>query len=305
MKRNRSYFFVLLASILWGSVAAVAKLLLVDLNNLQVLFFANLFAFVGLFLIVIFRKERSLIRTYTKNDYFNFAWMGFLGVFAYNFFLYGGLQLLPAQEAFIINYLWPIAVVAFAVLILKESITARKILAITLSFLGVVMVISKGSFSGLGFGNMLGIFSAIAGALTYGLFSVLGKKHDYDKLVSMTFYYFFSCFYALAALLIFSDIPSIGVGQFLGLLWLGLSNGLAPVFWFLALKHGDTAKMSNMIFLTPFVSLVYIHFLLKEEILASSILGLTVIVLGILIQYKRGVSPGLGKIKQADSEKTS
>ena len=42
--------------------------------------------------------------------------------------------------------------------------------------------------------------------------------------------------------------------------------------------------MSNIILLTPFISLVYIYFLVGEKILPSSMVGLAVIVLGILIQ---------------------
>ena len=73
--------------------------------------------------------------------------------------------------------------------------------------------------------------------------------------------------------------------ELLGLVWLGaFTSGFAFVFWFLALKYGDTAKMSNIILLTPFISLVYIYFLVGEKILPSSMVGLAVIVLGILIQ---------------------
>ncbi len=288
MTKKISYIFVLFASFLWGSVAAVGKLLLADLNNLQVLFFANLFAFLGLFFIVLFQGKKTIIQTYTKRDYFTFAWMGFLGVFLYTFFFYGALQVLPAQEAFIVNYLWPIMVVVFAVLILKEQTTSRKILGIICSFLGVLIVITKGDFSTLQFGNILGILSAIAGAAVYGLFSVLGKKQNYDKFVSIMFYYFFSFFYALIAVLLFSEIPQISFYQLTGLIWLGIfASGLGFVFWFLALKYGDTAKMSNMIFLTPFISLVYIYFLVGEKILTSSVIGLVVIVAGILIQSIR------------------
>src|SRR3990167_4975370 len=280
-----SYVFVSLAALLWGSVAAVAKLLLADLNNVQVLFLSNVFAFLGLLCIVVFKKKMELICSYTKQDYSTFAWMGFLGAFLYTFFLYGALQLLPAQEAFIVNYLWPVLVVVFAVWILKEHITVRKILGIACSFLGVVIVITKGDFVALQFSNVLGILSAVAGAFVFGLFSVLGKTKQYDKLVSMMFYYLFAIFYSLVAVLIFSEIPALSMRELLGLVWLGaFTSGFAFVFWFLALKYGDTAKMSNIILLTPFISLVYIYFLVGEKILPSSVVGLAVIVLGILIQ---------------------
>lgn len=288
MKKNTSYIFVLFAAILWGSMAAVGKLLLANLDNLQVLLFTNLFAFLGLFVIVLLQRKKIIIQTYTKQDYFTFAWMGFLGVFLYPFFFFGALKLLPAQEAFIINYLWPIMVVFFAILILKEQVTTKKILGIIFSFFGIVILITKGDFSVLQFSSILGILSAIAGAITYGLFSVLGKRQNYDKFISMMFYYFFSLFYALIAVLIFSEIPSISVYQLLGLIWLGFfTSGLGVAFWFLALKYGDTTKISSIIFITPFLSLVYIYFLIGEKILISSFAGLVIIVAGILIQSIR------------------
>jgi len=266
-------------------MSAVGKLLLTNLDSLQVLLFTNLFAFLGLFMIVLFQKKKMVIRTYKKQDYFTFAWMGFIGVFLYPLFFFGALKLLPAQEAFIINYLWPILVVVFAVLILKERITLKKTLGIIFSFLGIVIVITNGDFLTLQFSSVFGILLAIAGAIVYGLFSVLGKRHNYDNFISMMFYYFFSLFYALIAVLVFSKIPAISVHQFFGLIWLGFfTSGLGVVFWFLALKHGDTAKISSIIFITPFVSLIYIYFIAGEKILISSILGLVFISIGIFIQ---------------------
>lgn len=287
MVKKISYIFVLLASLLWGSTAAVAKLLLADLDNLQVLLFANLFAFLGLFFVVLFQKKKIIIQSYTKKDYFTFAWVGFMGVFLYTFLFFGALKILPAQEAFIINYLWPMTAIIFAVLILKEQITLRKVLGIFCSFLGVAIVVTKGNFLSLQFSNISGVLSAVAGAVIFGLFSILGKKQNYDKFVSMMFYYLFSIFYTLIAILLFSKIPAISVQQLLGLIWIGVFTcGFAFVFWFLALKHGDTAKMSNMICLTPFISLIYIYFMVGEKILASSIIGLVAIIAGILIQSR-------------------
>lgn len=74
MTKNISYIFVLVAALLWGSMAAVGKLLLINLDNLQVLLFTNSFAFLGLFAIVLFQKGGTIIRTYAKQDYFTFAW---------------------------------------------------------------------------------------------------------------------------------------------------------------------------------------------------------------------------------------
>lgn len=284
MTKNISYLYVFLAALLWGSVFAVGKLLLVELDNLQVLFFDTLFALLGLFFIVLLQRKKTIIRTYSKQDYVTFAWMGFLGMFLYGFFLYTALGLLSAQEASILNYLWPIMVVIFAGLILKEKITRPKILGVTCSFFGIAIVISKGDFSTLRFGSIFGIFSAVAAALSYGLFSVFGKKQNYEGFTSMMFFYFFGTFFSFIAVLFFSEIPTkLSLYQIAGLLCLGIATGLGYVCWFRALKHGDTVKVSNLIFLTPFLSLVYIYFLTGEKILVSSVVGLIIIIIGNLI----------------------
>ncbi|MFA7000386.1 MAG: DMT family transporter [Candidatus Paceibacterota bacterium] len=130
---------------------------------------------------------------------------------------------------------------------------------------------------------------AIIAAMSYGLFSVLGKKQDYDKTTSMFFYYLFTFIYTLIAVILFGFIPQITMIQLAGLLWMGIfTSGGAFLLWFLALKYGDTAKIANIAFLTPFFSLIYIYFLLHETILISSIVGLLFIFIGIFIQnYKK------------------
>lgn len=286
MKRNKiAILFVALAILLWGTTPAVAKLLLRDLTNIQILFFTTLFATIGLFLISLFSGKLHHIKKYRLKDYLTFSYMGFLGVFLFFFFLFKALSILSAQEASIINFLWPIIVVVFSFFLLKEEFTIQKLLGIVLSFIGVFVVITKGNIFSFKLENVTGVFFALFGALFYGLFSVLSKKYNYERLTSTMFYYLFAFFYNLVAVVLFSSIPSVSWQQLFGLLWLGIfTSGIAFVSWFLALKYGDTARMANFIFLTPFLSLVYIYFLIGEKILLPSILGLLIIVAGIIIQ---------------------
>lgn len=281
---RKAYLFVSVAIVLWASTAAVGKLLLRDLDALQAIFFMLLFASVALTIVVLAQGKRSVIKRYSFRDFAVFAGMGFLGVFGYHAFLFAGLAYAPAQEAFILNYTWPLWVVVFSVLILKRRFTWRSAAAIALSFLGVVVVATKGAFA-LSFTSLTGDLFALAGAVCYGLFSVLGVRLRYDSAVSMASYYIFGTLYAIPAVLLFSSMPSVSPLQIAGLVWLGvLTCGVAFLVWFLALKHGDAAKMANIVFLTPFLSLVYIHFLLGEAILFSSLVGLMLIVAGIAIQ---------------------
>lgn len=282
VKLKAGYKYAMASILLWGSTASISKLLLKDLDNLQVMFFTSLFATIALFFISLSQGKIDIIKQYKIKDYFTFMYMGFFGVFLYGYFFYGALMRLPAQEAFIINYLWPIMIVILASIILKEKFTLQKLMALCISFIGITVVATKGSFVDFSLGDMKGILFAISGAISYGLFSVLGKKINYESFTSMMFYYLFAC---IITFIVTFNIPAISMYQLIGLLWLGIFTcGLAYVTWFLALKYGDTAQMSNLIFLTPFLSLVYIHFFIGEEILLSSVIGLMIIILGILIQ---------------------
>lgn len=283
-----SYIYVALAVLLWGTSAAVGKLLLNTLDNLQVLLFVSLISSLTLFMIVVFQKKFHYIKKYQLRDYWRFAYMGFVGVFLYNAFFFAGLMLAPAQEALIVNYTWPLWVVIFAVIVLKEHFDFKKLVAILLGFIGVYIVVTKGDVFAFSVESVVGNIFALAGAVSYGIFSVQGKKHNYERFTSMMFYYIFTLVFITITVLFLSEIPIISVYELAGLAWLGMfTSGLGFVFWFLALKHGDTAKMSNIIFLTPFLSLVYIYFLVGEQILFSSVIGLIMIVAGIIIQTNK------------------
>lgn len=76
--------------------------------------------------------------------------------------------------------------------------------------------------------------------------------------------------------------------QILGFAWMGIFiMALASTTWTVALESGETAKISNLAYITPFLSLVWTSFILKEKLSFYSIAGLLVIALGILIQMKK------------------
>jgi drug/metabolite transporter (DMT)-like permease len=61
--------------------------------------------------------------------------------------------------------------------------------------------------------------------------------------------------------------------------------GITFIFWFKALKLSDnTSKVSNYIYISPFVSLVFIHYIVGETIEITTLYGLALIISGILIQ---------------------
>ena len=174
---------------------------------------------------------------------------------------------MQASQAFIINYLWPIMTVIFACLILKEKITIRKIIAIIISFVGVIIVSSNGNLLNIEKNSIIGTIYCILAAISYGLFPVLNKKQNYNKFTSMMLFYLssvcISLIYCLCAKKTF--IPE--TNQLLGLLWIGIfTSAIAFTSWALALEKGDTARISNIAYITPFISLVWTSVILREKL---------------------------------------
>jgi len=288
LKKNKGYLFALVAIFLWGASAPIPKLLLNGLDTIQVLCLAMFFASIALVLINTFSGKMKMLREYKVKDYIIMFFTGVIGVLVYGLLFYSAIDYLPAQEAFIINYLWPIMIVFFAVIILKEKITPRKVIALFLSFFGIIILITKGDFSSINLSSPLGILFGIIGASIYGLFSVLVKKYKYDKILSMMFYYIFSFIVSYIFMNLFSNMPTLSINQFLGIAFVGVFNSaIAFTCWALALKYGDTSKISNLAFIAPFLSLVSIAIVLKEKISIFSVVGLVIIVIGILIQNKK------------------
>ncbi len=283
MKKNYIYAFTTV--FIWATMAAIVKLLLSNMPNLQALSVSSAFAF--LFLLLINAKSGKLkeLKNYSTIDHIKIAGLGFLGLFLYSALYYYGLSQLTSQEACILNYLWPIMLVLFSCVILKEKMTLMKGFAMFCSFLGII-ILSTGS-TGAGNGNTaLGIASCIIAAACYGLFSVLNKKADYDQSVSMMIIWLVVAVCSAILGLFTEEWNAIEGIQWFGILWLGIViNAIAYLLWALALKGvKNTAKIANLAYLVPFLSLVVSAIVLKEEIKLRAFIALIFIIGGILIQ---------------------
>ena len=283
---KKTYFLAGVSILFWSSLATISKLLLGTMNSYQMLFVSALFAVAALIVIMLCTKRMALFKEYSLKDYATMVLIGLPGTFLYYVFLYAGTARLQASQAFIINYLWPIMSVVFACILLKEKLTARKIIAILLSFLGVVTV-AGGELANFSVDALLGVLFCIGAAVSYGCFTALNQKWHYDKYMSMM------VSFVVASLLSFVINLWVGEPLSLNLLQVGglAFNGvfilaIATVTWALALDSGKTAKVSNLAYITPFVSLVWTFLFLGEPINPASVLGLVIIVLGIFIQLK-------------------
>lgn len=283
---KKSYVYAAISILLWSTFATSSKLLLGAFGNYQVLCISSLFAALFLICAVFVTGRGKLLKKYSIKDYALMALIGLPGTFFYYVFYYSGAERLPASLAFTVNYMWPIMSIVFACIILKERLTLRKCIAIAVSFVGVA-IISGGNLFNFDAGILWGIIFCLLGAVSYGLFTALNTKYEYDVFVAMTVNSFAAFILSFAVIAAKQELFVPNLTETLGFLWNGIFVIAIPnSTWILALNCKNTSKISNLAYITPFLSLIWTFFVLGEPINILSVAGLAVIIIGILIQLK-------------------
>jgi len=295
MGKNKSYFYIGIAVTFWASSPSVAKICLKNLDSIQLMFFMFLIASVSLFLILLFMGKIIFLKNYSISDYIHFSLMGFIGIFSYFFFLLNSFVIINVQEAYIINYTWPIWMILFTFFLLKSHISMKNIFSLLLGFLGMFIIIMRAGVLNFSLENSKGYLFALMSAILYGLFSAMAKKENREPLTSMFFYFSFAFLFSSVLFANFSYIPSFSFMEIIGLIWLGLGScGLGFLFWFKAIHHGNPLELANFVYLTPILSLIIIYFLIEEFFQIQAFIGLCFILFAIFIN-KLGISENKNK----------
>ena len=284
--QNKAYLFAGIAIFFWSTVATAFKLALEHLEPIQLVFYSTLFSVIVLFVITLIQGKIGLIKSFSKRALVQCAFLGLLNPCLYYIILFKGYDILPAQEAMVINFSWPIMIVILSIPILKQKIDIKSFLSIIVCYVGVVVIATKGDVFSMQFENSLGVVYILITTVIWSLFWLFNTKNSNDSVVSLFLIFLFSLPYILV-ITYFSDsfvVPSLkGV---IGSAYIGLFEmGVSVVLWQSALKISTTvSRVASLVFITPFLSLLILHFVLKEDILASTIFGVILICLGLILQ---------------------
>ncbi len=288
--QSKAYLLALSAVLLWSTVATAFKIALSMLDFVSLLFYSTGISFIALFIIALSTGRLGSIRLWNGKDYFRSVWMGFLNPFLYYFVLFKAYSLLPAQEALTLNYSWAVVIVLLSIPLLKQKIRLRSIISVFISFLGVVIIATHGDPFSLDFSDELGVILAVGSSVIWSLFwiyNILDKREEVTKLL---FNFLFGFLFTLIYCIISNTLTIPKFHGILAVTYIGLFEmGITFVLWLMALKLSETtAHVSNLIYLSPFLSLAFIGLIIGEEILYSTFFGLILIIAGIILQqYKR------------------
>ncbi len=287
-KRSFAIILGLTAVLIWSTVATAFKITLRHMDPVTMVYFSSFVSLITIAIYLIIKGEFRRIMGMSRKNRLLSVSIGLINPFVYYLVLFGSYDRLPAQVAQSINYSWPVILTILSIFILKQKINSRSIIGISIAFFGIIIVSTRG-FSLLGgMPDMIGLILAMGSALIWAFFWTFNLKIK-GKTAPKLFLNFLGGMIPLSIVFALSGPELPRMEGLLAVSYVGMFEmGLTFILWLTALSLvKDTSRISSLIYLGPFISLVLIAIVLREPILVSTLIGLTLIVAGLVVQRSK------------------
>ncbi|MGZ7151411.1 DMT family transporter [Bacillus sp. BC08] len=276
-----------LAASIWGGMYVVSKYVLDFIPPLTLVWLRFIIAFVVLYAILkIAEKKQKKKVTIRKKDWLLFAWIGFIGYFISITCQFIGTKLSDAHTGSLVTSATPAFMVIFAAIILKEKLTARRLLSTIIATIGVIIVIGWDIEIGSYF---IGTIILVGAAITWALLSIYVKiaSTRFSSLVITTYAIFFSLFFITPFMiweLQSTSIETVNTYVILGVVYLGVVSTAGAFFlWNKGLELMDASIGSLFFFFQPIVGSLLGWLLLNETLNSNFFIGGILIICSVFI----------------------
>jgi drug/metabolite transporter (DMT)-like permease len=285
-KNSQAILFGLGAVLLWSTVATAFSISLKYLSPTQLLLVANIVSLIFLISLILIKGEIKPLLTFAKQSWKSSLFFGAINPFIYYLILLQAYNMLPAQEAQAINYTWAIMLSFMAVPILKQRLKAADYLAAGLCYFGVLYISTRGQISSLEFSNAIGVAFALLSTVIWALYWLLNTKDKRPSLIGLTLNFAFALPLIFVYAAITGELTHWNMKGVWGAVYIGLFEmGLSFILWNQAMKlTSNTSQVANLIFLSPLLSIIWLSQFAGEPILASTLVGLACILIGLFVQ---------------------
>lgn len=290
----------LVAVLLWSTVATAFKLALAQLTPFELVTIASVTSVFIFFALLAVQGRLGETLRLGKQRWRFYAVVGALNPGIYYWVLFAAYDRLPAQQAQAINYTWAIAMALLAVPILKQKLRLRELVAMTVAYSGVFIIATGGHWN-LAETQWDGVGLALVSTVLWASYWLANTKNTDAPIPALFWCFCWGVIWLLIALLLQYGLPTEGVRPFanidgyglLAALYVGIFEmGLTFLIWLTAMRTAEkAASVSMLIFLSPFISLLFIYAILNETIQITTLVGLVLICTGLLLQRERRDKP--------------
>lgn len=283
--KQSGILIAVLGIVLFSSKAVMVKLAYqYNVSSLHLLLFRMLFSLPFYILILFLNKQKSTIKA-SKNDYLWILFFGFIGYYLASYFDFLGLQYIKAGLERIILFVYPTLVIIIGRIFLKQKITAKQIIAILITYVGIVITF-WGELQTTGNNVFLGGFLVFMSALTYASY-IVGSGWLIPKFGVKVFTSYAMIIAALCVIIhyLISDRGDI-LNYHKEVYFLGLAMAifatLIPSFLVsLAIKKLGASNFSIIGSVGPISTITLAYIFLNEKLTILQFIGAVVVIAGI------------------------
>ncbi len=302
------YVYLAIAAIVWGLNFHLAKVMLSHTSIIEAGLWRYVFGVFVLFIISLkYLPAWSVIVKYSKALFY----VGFIGLFGFNFFFFLGISKTSAINASLIASLNPAFTLICSYVILSTAITRNQILGIFMALLGVFLLILKGDLGAISSITVAeGDFWMLIACLVFALHHVWVKK--YAKGLPNQSFTFLTNAVCLAGFFLILPFQPLGTISSYPLSFWGAAIGMGAVgtalayyLWNLSVAKVGPLQAGIFINLVPLSTAMFAIFL-GELVHWYHILSGTIILCGIFIMQrpaKGAVSKVIAPVSQPSSQK--
>lgn len=282
------YSLAVMTTVLWSGNFIIARGLHESIPPIGLSFWRWLVATAVLFPFAyrFFIKDITLIRRH----YFYLAVTALLGVTLFNTLIYIAGHTTKAINLSLLAAASPILILLFSAIFLKEKFTVSRITGITLSFVGIIFLISKGDLSQLSSLTFaVGDVWMLCAAMSFAAYTILVKKKpaELSNLAFLFAIYIFGLLFIFPAYLyehFYIAKVTMDSSNVLAILYVSLFASIIAYYtWNRAVLSIGVTQSALIYFLTPVFSAIGANIILHEPILAVEIHSMMLILLGILL----------------------
>ena len=179
----------------------------------------------------------------------------------------------------------PAMLVLLSVPLLGQKLKLKSIISVVLGLVGVYVISTRGELFNIQIEEPFGVILAAGSSVIWALSWIMNQKDKREGQKKLFWSFLFGLLYICITIPFFSEFKLPETNGILALLYIGLFEmGITFFIWLKALHLTDrNDRISNLIFLSPFLALIFIHFILGEELFYTTWFGLVLIVIGIFI----------------------
>ncbi|MCT4584377.1 MAG: DMT family transporter [Peptostreptococcaceae bacterium] len=282
-KKILANIFLLLAVAFWGISFVSTKICLDVFQPMSLAFYRFLIGSTFLFLILRYLKENL---KFDKSDFIYFLLTGVFGISLYFYFENTGIIYLSPSIASIIIGTIPVFIVIIETIFYKEIFTFQKLLSLSLSIIGLILVVDF-NLKTIDKNDLYGYIMMFGAVLAFVVFSFATKpiSRKYSN-IKLTFYQSIFGTVTLLPFIFFENINMINFNNNLLIHFLFLSiicSALAYYFYLYAFKELGPSICALYINLSPVFTIIFEYIIFKNIINKKQIFGAILIILSVYI----------------------